>query len=120
MSEEKLKFKDMLSSIKVIDGKDKVKSLSDCVEAEFAELVQKITEYNQDGEINIKLKFKVDKKTKHGIDIYGEVTKKSPRGLPKNSFYRDANTNGLYFDDPGQGKLFPNNVANFPQQTEQV
>lgn len=109
MSDEKLKFKDMLLNIKVIDSNDKVRKLSDCVESEFEELVSKITEYNQDGEINIKLKLKVDKKTKHGIDVYGEVTKKCPRGVPKNSLYRDARTNGLYFDDPEQIKLFTNN-----------
>ncbi len=109
MQDEKLKFKDMLSNIKVINSNDKVCKLFDCVESEFEELVSKITEYNQDGEINIKLKLKVDKKTKHGIDIYGEVTKKCPRGIPKNSLYRDARTNGLYFDDPDQMKLFTNN-----------
>lgn len=106
MTQEKLTFKDMLSNIKVIDSNDRVRKLSDCVESEFEELVSKITEYNQDGEINIKLRMKVDKKTKHGIDIYGEVTKKCPRGIPKNSLYRDARTNGLYFDDPDQLKLF--------------
>lgn len=109
MADEKLKFKDMLLNIKVIDSNDKVRKLSDCVESEFEELVSKITEYNQDGEINIKLKLKVDKKTKHGIDVFGEVTKKCPRGIPKNSLYRDARTNGLYFDDPDQMKLFTNN-----------
>lgn len=111
--DEKLKFKDMLLSLKVIDSNDRVKSLSDCIECEYEELVSKITEYNQDGEINIKLKFKVDKKTKHGIEIMGEVSKKSPRGIPKNSFYRDARTNGLYLEDPDQMKLFTNNVKPF-------
>ena len=109
-TDEKLKFKDMLLNIKVIDSNDRVKKLSDCVESEFEELVSKITEYSQDGEINIKLKLKVDKKTKNGIDVYGEVTKKCPRGVPKNSLYRDARTNGLYFDDPNQMKLFTSNV----------
>lgn len=110
MADEKLKFKDMLLNIKVIDSNDKVRKLADCVESEFEELVSKITEYNQDGEITIKLKLKCDKKTKHGIDVFGEVTKKCPRGIPKNSLYRDARTNGLYFDDPDQMKLFTSNV----------
>ena len=44
MSDEKLKFKDMLLNIKVIDSNDKVRKLSDCVESEFEELVSKITE----------------------------------------------------------------------------
>lgn len=108
MADEKLTFNDMLLNIKVIDSNDRVRKLSDCVQSEFEELVSKITEYNQDGEINIKLKLKVDKKTKHGIDVYGEVSKKCPRGVPKNSLYRDARTNGLYFDDPDQMKLFSN------------
>lgn len=112
MADEKLKFVDMLSTIRVIDSNDRVRKLSDCIEGEFEELVSKITEYNQDGEINIKLKLKCDKKTKHGIDIYGEVSKKCPRGIPKNSLYRDARTNGLYFDDPDQMKLFKSNVKN--------
>ena len=117
MADEKLKFKDMLLNIKVIDSNDKVRKLADCVESEFEELVSKITEYNQDGEITIKLKLKCDKKTKHGIDVFGEVTKKCPRGIPKNSLYRDARTNGLYFDDPDQMKLFTNsNVKEMPQK----
>jgi hypothetical protein len=111
MTDEKLMFRDMLQNIVVIDSNDKVKKLADCVEAEFDELVSKITEYNQDGEILIKLKLKCDKKTKHGIDIYGEVSKKCPRGIPKNSLYRDARTNGLYFEDPDQMKLFKPKVT---------
>ncbi len=115
-TEEKLKFEDMLLNIKVIDSNDKVRRLVDCIESEFQELVSKITEYNQDGEITIKLKLKCDKKTKNGIDVYGEVTKKSPRGIPKNSLYRDARTNGLYFDNPDQMKLFTNNVENLHKE----
>lgn len=116
MSDEKLKFQDMLLNIKVIDSNDKVRKLADCVESEFQELVSKITEYNQDGELTIKLKLKCDKKTKNGIDVYGEVSKKCPRGIPKNSLFRDARTNGLYFDDPAQMKLFTNNVKNFNKE----
>ncbi len=112
MSDEKLKFQDMLLNIKVIDSNDRVRKLADCVESEFQELVSKITEYSQDGELTIKLKLKCDKKTKNGIDVYGEVAKKCPRGVPKNSLFRDARTNGLYFDDPTQIKIF-NNVKDF-------
>lgn len=120
MSDEKLKFKDLLLNIKVIDSNDKVRKLADCVESEFDELVSKITEYNQDGELTIKLKLKCDKKTKHGIDVYGEVSKKCPRGIPKNSLYRDARTNGLYFDDPDQMKLFNSNVKEIHQKGAKV
>lgn len=116
--DEKITFKDMLLNIKVIDSNDRVRKLQDCVESEFEELVSKITEYNQDGEIVIKLKLKCDKKTKHGIDVYGEVSKKCPRGIPKNSLYRDARTNGLYFDDPDQMKLFTNNVKHIESKGE--
>lgn len=118
MSDEKLKFKDMLSSISVIDSNDRIKTLGDCIESEYQELISKINEYNQDGEINIKLKFKVEKKSKNGLIISGEVTKKSPKGIPQNMFYRDTRTNGLYFDNPDQIKLFPNNVKQFPNSEE--
>ncbi|MCD7740158.1 MAG: hypothetical protein LUH11_02290 [Candidatus Gastranaerophilales bacterium] len=108
-------------NIKVIDSNDRVRKLADCIESEFEELVSKITEYNQDGEINIKLKLKVDKKTKHGIDVFGEVSKKCPRGIPKNSLYSDARTNGLYFEDPDQMKLFTNNnVKEFPNKDTKI
>lgn len=84
--DEKLTFKDMLLNIKVIDSNDRVRKLQDCVESEFEELVSKITEYNQDGEIVIKLKLKCDKKTKHGIDVYGEVSKKCHEAFQKIHF----------------------------------
>lgn len=106
MPEEKLKFMDMLSTIRVIDDDDRVRKFEDCIEKTFQEVSKKVAEYGRDGSLNISIKFQCDKKNKNAVNVFAEVTKKIPKGSQSNAFYRDARTGGLYLDDPDQLKLF--------------
>lgn len=100
--DEKLKFSDMLNSIKVIDSNDRVRLFKDCIEQEFQEIANKVSEYNRDGKLQINIQFKRDKKSKNGIDIYADVVKTIPKGQQKNPFYLDTRNGGLYFENPNQ------------------
>lgn len=112
MGDEKLKFLDMLAMINVIDDNDRIRNFKDCIERSFDEVSKKVAEYNKDGTLTITLKFCCDKKSKNAVDVFADITKKIPRGMQKNSFYRDSRTGGLYLDNPDQLKMFDNsNVA---------
>lgn len=111
MADEKLKFMDMLSMMRVIDDDDRIRKFSDCIEATFQQVSRKVSEYNKDGKLTIEIKFCVDKKNKNGVNVFAEVKKTIPKGSQCNPFYRDARTGGLYLDDPSQMKLF-NTVSN--------
>lgn len=112
MAEEKLKFMDMLSMMRVIDDDDRVRKFKDCVEQQFDVVSKKVAEYGRDGKLVIEVKFQCDKKNKNGVNIFAEVKKTIPKGVQANPFYRDSRTGGLYLDDPDQMKLFePNKVA---------
>lgn len=103
--DEKLKFSDMLNNLKVIDSNDRVRLFKDCIEQEFQEIANKVSEYNRDGKLQINILFKRDKKSKNGIDIYADVVKTIPKGQQKNPFYLDTRNGGLYFENPNQGKF---------------
>lgn len=64
MADEKLKFMDMLSMMRVIDDDDRIRKFSDCIEATFQQVSRKVSEYNKDGKLTIEIKFCVDKKIK--------------------------------------------------------
>jgi len=109
MAEEKLKFMDMLSMMRVIDDDDRVRKFKDCVESQFDLVSKKVAEYGKDGKLVIEVKFQCDKKNKNGVNIFAEVKKTIPKGVQCNPFYRDCRTGGLYLDDPDQMKLFDQN-----------
>lgn len=113
MADEKLKFMDMLSMMKVIDDDDRVRKFKDCIESQLDLVSRKVAEYGRDGKLVIEVKFQCDKKNKNGVNIFAEVKKTIPKGMQANPFYRDARAGGLYLDDPGQTKLFDvNKVQN--------
>lgn len=113
MQDEKLKFMDMLSMMKVIDDDDRVRKFKDYIESQFDLVSRKVAEYGRDGKLVIEVKFQCDKKNKNGVNIFAEVKKTIPKGMQANPFYRDARTGGLYLDDPGKTKLFDvNKVQN--------
>ncbi len=117
MADEKLKFMDMLSMMRVIDDDDRVRKFKDCVEQQFDHVSKKVAEYGRDGKLVIEVKFQCDKKNKNGVNIFAEVKKTIPKGVQANPFYRDSRTGGLYLDDPDQMKLFePNKVAKISGQ----
>lgn len=103
--DEKLKFQDLLSSLRVVDSNDRVRAFKDCVEQEFQEIAQKVSEYNRDGKLTITINFKRDKKSKNSIDIYADVVKSIPKGQQKNMFYLDTRNGGLYYENPDQGQF---------------
>ena len=116
MSNEKLKFMDMLSVMRVIDDDDRVRKFKDCIESTFDVVSRKVAEYGRDGKLVIEVKFQCDKKNKNGVNIFAEVKKTIPKGSKANSFYRDSRTGGMYLDDPDQLRLFEtqnSNVKNF-------
>ena len=106
MADEKLKFMDMLSMMRVIDDDDRVRKFEDCIENNFDIVSKKVAEYGRDGKLVIEVKFQCDKKNKNGVNIFAEVKKTIPKGCQANPFYRDSRTGGLYLDDPDQLKLF--------------
>ncbi len=106
MADEKLKFMDMLSMMRVIDDDDRVRKFEDCIETQFDLVSKKVSEYGKDGKLVIEVKFQCDKKSKNGVNIFAEVKKTIPKGVQANPFYRDSRTGGLYLDDPDQLKLF--------------
>lgn len=109
MADEKLKFMDMLSMMRVIDDDDRVRKFEDCIENNFDIVSRKVAEYGRDGSLTIQVKFQCDKKNKNGVNIFAEVKKTIPKGVQANPFYRDSRTGGLYLDDPDQLKLFNGN-----------
>lgn len=111
MADEKLKFMDMLSMMRVIDDDDRVRKFEDCIENNFDIVSRKVAEYGRDGSLTIQVKFQCDKKNKNGVNIFAEVKKTIPKGVQANPFYRDSRTGGLYLDDPDQLKLFNGNKA---------
>lgn len=106
MSEEKLRFMDMLAIMRVVDDDDRVRKFEDCVQNQFDLVSQKVAEYGRDGSLTIKIKFNVDKKSKCGVNISAEVSKSLPKNTYNNQFYRDARTGGFYLDNPDQLKIF--------------
>ena len=100
--DEKLKFTDMLNNLKVIDSNDRVRLFKDCIEQDFQDIANKVSEYNRDGKLQITIQFKRDKKSKNAIDIYADVVKTIPKGQQKNPFYLDIKNGGLYFENPNQ------------------
>lgn len=106
MSNEKLKFMDMLSVMRVIDDDDRVRKFEDCIEKVFSEVSKKVAEYGRDGSLTIQIKFQCDKKNKNAVNVFAEVKKTIPKGCQANSFYRDSRTGGMYLDDPDQLRLF--------------
>lgn len=42
MADEKLKFMDMLSMMRVIDDDDRIRKFSDCIEATFQQVSRKV------------------------------------------------------------------------------
>ena len=106
MSNEKLKFMDMLSVMRVTDEDDRVRKFEDCIEKVFSDVSKKVAEYGRDGSLTIQIKFQCDKKNKNAVNISADVTKKISRGCHSNSFYRDSRTGGMYLDDPDQLRLF--------------
>lgn len=106
MSNEKLKFMDMLSVMRVIDDDDRVRKFEDCIEKVFSEVSKKVAEYGRDGSLTIQIKFQCDKKNKNAVNVFAEVKKTIPKGCQANSFYRDSRTGGMYIDDPDQLRLF--------------
>ena len=106
MSNEKLKFMDMLSVMRVTDEDDRVKKFEDCIEKVFSDVSKKVAEYGRDGSLTIQIKFQCDKKNKNAVNVFAEVKKTIPKGCQANSFYRDSRTGGMYLDDPDQLRLF--------------
>lgn len=105
MSDERLKFMEMLSTLRVVDQNDRVRPFKDCVEQEFQEIAQKVSEYERDGKLIITINFKRVKKSKNAIDIFADVAKSIPKGVHKNMFYLDTRNGGLYYDNPDQGQF---------------
>lgn len=116
MSDSKLKFQELLNSIIVTDDNDRNRKFQDAVEALFQEVSRKVSEYRKDGELKITLKFQCDKKSKTGVDVYAEISKKIPKGLQKNQFFSDPRTGGFYLEDPSQLKMFETNVTQMNEQ----
>lgn len=116
MSDDKLKFQELLNSIIVTDDNDRNRKFQDAVETLFQEVSRKVSEYRKDGELKITLKFQCDKKSKTGVDVYAEISKKIPKGLQKNQFFSDPRTGGFYLQDPNQLKIFENNVTQINEQ----
>lgn len=112
MSNEKLKFMDMLSVMRVIDDDDRVRKFEDCIEKVFLEVSKKVAEYGRDGSLTIQIKFQCDKKNKNAVNVFAEVKKTIPKGCQANSFYRDSRTGGMYLDDPDQLRLFDSQTSN--------
>ena len=106
MSDEKLKFMDMLSVMRVIDDDDRVRKFEDCIERVFSDVSKKVAEYGRDGSLTIQIKFQCDKKNKNAVNVFAEVKKTIPKGCQANAFYRDSRTGGMYLDDPDQLRLF--------------
>ena len=106
MANEKLKFMDMLSVMRVIDDDDRVRKFEDCIEKVFSEVSKKVAEYGRDGSLTIQIKFQCDKKNKNAVNVFAEVKNTIPKGCQANSFYRDSRTGGMYLDDPDQLRLF--------------
>lgn len=106
MADDKLKFMDMLSMLTVVDDNDRNRKFKDCIESAFEEISQKVSQYKKDGTLTITLKFKCDSKSNNAVDIYADVSKKIPKGMQRNQFYRDTRTGGLYLENPDQLKMF--------------
>ena len=69
MPEEKLKFMDMLSMMRVIDDDDRVRKFKDCIESNFDIVSKKVAEYGRDGKLVIEVRFQCDKKNKNRFII---------------------------------------------------
>lgn len=72
MADEKLKFMDMLSIMRVIDDDDRVRKFEDCIEKVFSEVSKKVAEYGRDGSLTIQIKFQCDKKNKNAVNVFAE------------------------------------------------
>lgn len=108
MADEKIDFMQMLSAVRVIDENDRARKFKDAIEEQYQIVARKVSEYHKDGELIIKMKFKYDKDSKNGVNVFAEASRKIPKGSYCNMFYLDERTGGLYFDDPNQLKMFQN------------
>lgn len=106
MNDEKLDFMQMLSCIRVIDENDRTRKFKDAIEEQYDIVARKVAEYHKNGELIIKMKFKYDKDSKNGVNVFAEAARKIPKGSCCNMFYLDEKTGGLYFDNPNQMKIF--------------
>jgi hypothetical protein len=103
MQLEDIGFPELLETIKTVNSKDKTMKLGDCIQFELSDLMQKINEYNKDGEITIKLRVNVEEKNE--LNLIADISSKKPKGsIKQNVFYRDTKGK-LYLDDPNQLKL---------------
>lgn len=97
-------FKELLTTTRVIDSKNRQCKLGKCIDFELEDLMQAINEYNKGGKISIEINIGVEEKNE--LSIQAMVKTSKPRGkAPKNPYYRDQKGK-LYMDDPNQLKIF--------------
>lgn len=101
--QEALSFSELMTAVPSVDSKDRSRSLDKTLQSEYETVMQKVNEYGQAGELNLKIKFTPQKDVKNGLSIEATVTTKLPKGKPKVNFYRG--NNGVYLADPSQLSL---------------
>lgn len=101
--QEVLNFIDLLTAVPSVDSKDRSRSLDKTLQFEYENVMQKVNEYGQAGELNLKIKFTPQKDVKNGLSIEATVTTKLPKGKPKVNFYRGSK--GVYLSEPNQMSL---------------
>lgn len=115
--QEALSFLELMTAVPSVDSKDRSRSLDKTIQTEYENVIQKVNEYGQSGELNLKIKFTPQKDVKNGLSIEATVTTKLPKGKPKVNFYRGQN--GVYLSDPSQLSLISRqSIVNINNETD--
>lgn len=103
--EQPIGFADLAAIARVINSKDRSMKLSDCIDFELKELMQKINEYNKAGKMTITIDIGIAEKNE--LDIQAEVKIAPPKGKkPSNAFFRDQRGRLFAADPMEQTHLF--------------
>lgn len=103
-NDQTIGFKELLTTTRVIDSKNRQCKLGKCIDYELEDLMQAINEYNKGGKLTIEIQIGVEERNE--LSIQSTVKTSKPKGkIPKNPYYRDQKGN-LYMDDPNQLKIF--------------
>lgn len=115
-NDQTIGFKELLTTTRVIDSKNRQCKLGKCIDYELEDLMQAINEYNKGGKLTIEIQIGVEERNE--LSIQSTVKTSKPKGkIPKNPYYRDQKGN-LYMDDPNQLKIFSNPKVTSIQETK--
>lgn len=117
MQENPIGFAEISKTARVVNSRDRTMKLSDCIDFELKDLMQKVNEYNKGGKLTITIDIGIAEKNE--LNIQAEVKTTAPKGKkPSNPFYRDSKGE-LYLDDPNQMHLInPQAVRNLEDERE--